>query len=294
MFDFKRFGKVMVCLLCCMACLVCAVPASALSTLSVGNTAAGVVTDSPAVSLDDLNTQTSGHLVSKVRYSASYYALVIGCLENGTKLTVLGSTKYFYKIDCYGTTGYISKGQVKINEIGEYYVSADESSSESSRLPSYSAQEAMILRDQIVATAKKYIGVRYLWGGTSPYGFDCSGYTQYVYKKVGISINRVVQAQLQNGIIVAKKDLQAGDLIIFSNTGSYGYASHIGIYLGNDKLIHASETKGITIVSLSNTYFASHYQCGIRVILSDVSVEATLPTVNSITCTVSSGWRNED
>lgn len=292
MFDFKRLGKVMVCLLCCAACLVCAVPASALSTLSVGSTATGTATDSPAVSLGGLNTQSSSHLVSKVHYSASYGSLVIGCLENGTKLTVLGSTNYFYKINCYGTIGYISKSQVEVKETGEYYVRAVENSYESSCLPSFNAQEAMVLRDRVVATAKKYVGVRYLWGGTSPWGFDCSGYTQYVYKAVGIDINRVVQAQLSNGVIVAKEDLQAGDLIIFSNTGSYGYASHIGIYLGNGQLIHASETKGITIVSLSNTYFASHYQCGIRVILSDVSVEATLPTVNSITGTVGSGWRN--
>lgn len=292
MFDFKRYGKVMVCLLCCVACLVCAIPASALSTLTVGTAAAGVVTDAPAVSLDGLADRESNHLVSKVRYSASYNSFFIGCLDNGTKLTVLGETKYFYKIDCYGTTGYIAKSQVLATDAGEYFVSAVENSSESTTLPSYSAQEALLLREQLVTTSKKYIGVPYVWGGSSPYGFDCSGYTQYVYKKVGLSINRVVVAQMSNGIIVPKENLQPGDLVVFSNTGSYGFGSHIGMYLGNDQVIHASETKGITIVSLSNSYFASHYQCGIRVVLSDVSVEATLPTVNSITSSVGTGWRN--
>ena len=293
MFDLKRFGKVMVCLLCCAACLLSGLPAAALSTITV-NPSVGTTTESPAVSLDSLKPQNTTHLVSKVHRTASTGGLIIGHLENGTKLDVKGSTKYFYKISCYGTIGYIAKNQVKTNEAGEYYVSAVEGSNESAHLPSYSAQEAMVLRDQLVATAKKYVGVPYVYGGTSPWGFDCSGYLQYVYKKVGININRVVCTQLMNGVIVAKEDLQPGDMVIFSNTVSGVFASHIGMYLGNGQIIHASETRGITIVSFSNPYFAYHYECGIRVVLSDVSVEATLPTVNNITGNVGSGWRNAE
>lgn len=291
MFDFKRFGKVAVCLLCCVACLAAAVPASAVSTITVGITG-GTVTKAPAVSLDNLDTQSSGHLVTKVHYYASSYSLVIGCLENGTKIKVLADYDPFYKIDCYDMTGFISKSHVAVNEAGEYYVNTVEGSSETTYLPSYSPQEAMILREKLIETAKKYIGVPYVYGGTTPWGFDCSGYLQYVFREIGIDISRVVTTQLQDGIIVAREDLQPGDLIIFSHTNGYNFASHIGMYLGNDQLIHCGETRGVTIVNLSDYYYSSHFECARRVILSDVSVEASMPTVNTITGTVSSGWRN--
>lgn len=290
MLNFKRFGKVMVCLLCCMACLVFVNPVSALSTVTVTGTNT-TVPELPSLSLD--TPVGTGHLVSYVHYSASYGSTVIGCLEDGTKLTVLGTKGSFYKIDCYDMTGYIAKEQVISDDSGAYYVSVQEDSSESTRLGSYSVQQTMELKSQIVTLSQKYIGVPYRLGGTTPRAFDCSGYTQYVYREAGISINRTVATQLQDGVIIAKEDLEPGDLVIFSNTGGRGFASHVGIYLGNGKMIHASETKGITIADLDSAYFAQHYQCARRIILSDVSLTASIPTVGSITGSMGSGWRNE-
>lgn len=290
MLNFKRFGKVMVCLLCCMACLVFVNPVSALSTVTVTGTNT-TVPELPSLSLDA--PVGTGHLVSYVHYSASYGSTVIGCLEDGTKLTVLGTKGSFYKIDCYDMTGYIAKEQVISDDSGAYYVSVQEDSSESTRLGSYSVQQTMELKSQIVTLSQKYIGVPYRLGGTTPRAFDCSGYTQYVYREAGISINRTVATQLQDGVIIAKEDLEPGDLVIFSNTGGRGFASHVGIYLGNGKIIHASETKGITIADLDSAYFAQHYQCARRIILSDVSLTASIPTVGSITGSMGSGWRNE-
>lgn len=290
MLNFKRFGKVMVCLLCCMACLVFVNPVSALSTVTVTGTNT-TVPELPSLSLDA--PVGTGHLVSYVHYSASYGSTVIGCLEDGTKLTVLGTKGSFYKIDCYDMTGYIAKEQVISDDSGAYYVSVQEDSSESTRLGSYSVQQTMELKSQIVTLSQKYIGVPYRLGGTTPRAFDCSGYTQYVYREAGISINRTVATQLQDGVIIAKEDLEPGDLVIFSNTGGRGFASHVGIYLGNGKMIHASETKGITIADLDSAYFAQHYQCARRIILSDVSLTASIPTVGSITGSMGSGWRNE-
>lgn len=285
--NFERLGKVLVCLACCLACILTINPVSALSNTAPADTAPAL----PPVSLDIPVSQ--GHLVSYVHYSASYSSTVIGCMEDGTKVTVLGTKGKFYKIDCYDMNGYIAKSQVVKNENGEYIVKAKEDSSESTRLASHSMQEALELKSEIVRISKKYIGVPYLLGGSTPRAFDCSGYTQYVYREAGISINRTVNTQLRNGVIVAKEDLEPGDLVIFSNTGSRGFASHVGIYLGNGKLIHASESKGITIVDLDSSYFAKHYQCARRVILSDVSLAATIPTVGSITGSIGSGWRNE-
>lgn len=117
----------------------------------------------------------------------------------------------------------------------------------------------------IVATAKQYIGVPYVWGGESPSGFDCSGFVQYVFKKNGISLNRTVVTQYQHGYAVNKSNLQPGDLVFFQNTYTTGL-SHIGIYIGNNQFIHASSSQGVTVSSLSNSYWASHYHSARRVL----------------------------
>ena len=287
MFDFKRFARIALILICCVGCLLA--PASAFTGL-----AGGTMPEAPAVSVENMNANTAGHLVSQVYYKASTGSTVIGCFEDGTRITVLGTSKSFYKVDCFDMVGYIPKDQVIQDENGDYFVHANTDSSHSKYLPSYSVQEAMKLKSDLVAFSKKYIGVRYVSGGTTPRGFDCSGYTQYVFREAGIKINRNVRTQLSNGVIIAKEDLQAGDLIIFSNTSARGFASHVGIYLGNGKLIHASETKGITIVELSNSYFTKHYQCARRIVLSDVPPVASMPTVNPITGTIGSSWRMEE
>ena len=280
--NFKLLAKVLACLLC-VACAICVNPVSASTNENTAAPAAESLT-APA---------SKGHLVSYVRYSASYSSTIIGCMEDGTVLTVLGTKGSFYKIDCYDMNGYIAKSQVKELEDGTFVICADEKSSESTRLGSYSAQQTMELKSQIVEISKEYIGVPYVYGGTTPKGFDCSGYTQYVYRQVGITINRTACTQLQNTVIVSKEDLQPGDLVILSNTGGNGFASHTGIYLGNGKLIHSGASKGVVIVDLDSTYFATHFQCARRVILTDVSLTASMPTVGTITGGLGSGWRNE-
>lgn len=111
--------------------------------------------------------------------------------------------------------------------------------------------------DRVAQTAKTYIGVPYLWGGASPSGFDCSGFTQYVMKSNGISISRTTAIQYDEGIWVGKSSLQPGDLVFFS-TYKPG-PSHVGIYLGDNKFIHASSSMGVSITDLSNSYFAPRY-----------------------------------
>lgn len=111
--------------------------------------------------------------------------------------------------------------------------------------------------NSIIATAKKYMGVKYVWGGESPSGFDCSGYMQYVFSKNGISLPRTAAEQYQKGTWVNKANLKAGDLVFFSTYKSG--ASHVGIYLGNGDFIHASTSKGVTISDLSSTYYAQRY-----------------------------------
>ena len=116
----------------------------------------------------------------------------------------------------------------------------------------------------IIATAKKYIGVPYVWGGSTPSGFDCSGYVQYVFKAHGITLPRTSKEQYNVGTWVSKSSLKAGDLVFFNTEGNG--VSHLGIYIGNNQFIHASSSKGVIITSMSNTYWAPRYYGAKRIL----------------------------
>jgi peptidoglycan DL-endopeptidase LytE len=106
----------------------------------------------------------------------------------------------------------------------------------------------------IIDEAKKYIGVPYLWGGATPAGFDCSGYVQFVYSKVGVSIPRTTATQWAG--IKSISTAAPGDLVFF-NTNGIG-VSHVGIYLGKNQFIHAGST-GIMISDMSTSYWKPKY-----------------------------------
>jgi len=235
----------------------------------------------------------NSYTASKVHRSAYYNSAEIGCFKNGTLLTVLDETREFYKVDCFDMVGYIAKSQVSVNENGECYVNCKKDSSETKFLPYYNMQKALELRHDILTVAKEYIGVPYVSGGTSRWGFDCSGYTQYVFNQLNVAIERTVWDQMDSGIIVAKEDLQCGDLVIFSYTGDNGgFASHVGIYIGNDQVIHASSSKGITISSLSSAYYKNHYQCARRIILEEEAFALSIPVTGVMQNASGSYWRS--
>lgn len=247
-----------------------------------------------AGSLQTKEETVNSYTVSKVRRSPYYDSTEIGCFKNGTLLTVLEETREFYKVDCYDMNGYIAKSQVAVNENGEYYVNCNKDSAETKQLPYYSMQTALELRDNLLTAAKEYIGVPYVSGGTSRWGFDCSGYTQYVFDQVGLSIARTVWMQMDVGIIVAKEDLQCGDLVIFSYTGENGgFASHIGIYVGNDQVIHASSSRGVTISDLNSAYYVTHYQCARRIILEEEVFQLSIPATGVMQNASGSYWRSD-
>lgn len=129
----------------------------------------------------------------------------------------------------------------------------------------YIGQTTAAKAQKIIATAKEYIGVPYVWGGTSPSGFDCSGLVYYVFRQHGISLNRTAATQYQHGVYVSKSNLQPGDLVFFQNTYKTGI-SHVGIYIGDGQFIHASSSSGVIISALSNSYWASHYYGARRVL----------------------------
>ncbi|GGE49711.1 hypothetical protein GCM10011391_30610 [Pullulanibacillus camelliae] len=109
--------------------------------------------------------------------------------------------------------------------------------------------------NDIIADAKALIGTPYVWGGTTPSGFDCSGFTSYVFAKNGMTLPRTAAAQWSAGQSVSAP--AKGDLVFFATTGSG--VSHVGIYIGNGQFINASTSKGVVISDMDNSYWKPRY-----------------------------------
>ncbi len=174
-------------------------------------------------------------------------------LPGGTAVTLTGKSGQWYRVTYGSISGFIH---------GSYVTTNTQQSAPAGTGSAITTDAG----EKIVAEAKKYLGVRYVYGGTSPNGFDCSGFVYYVYKQCGYSITRTATAQNSVGAKVARSDLQPGDIIIFYN----GYKSaigHAGIYIGSNQFIHASSGGGkVMISSLSETYYNTRFYSARRVV----------------------------
>lgn len=116
---------------------------------------------------------------------------------------------------------------------------------------------------QLAAYAQSFVGHPYVYGGTSPSGFDCSGFMQYVFAHFGYRISRTATAQLADGYKVSWEDLQPGDIIYF---GYGNVATHVGMYIGNDQFVHAENpSTGVVITGLSTTSYAGRFLTAHRI-----------------------------
>jgi gamma-D-glutamyl-L-lysine dipeptidyl-peptidase len=102
---------------------------------------------------------------------------------------------------------------------------------------------------QIVSTAKAFQGLRYLWAGTSGFGFDCSGLTHTIYRRYGITIPRDADRQARRGTSIARANLKPGDLVFFAGAGGVGQIHHVAIYVGGGKMIHSPNPDASVVVS---------------------------------------------
>ncbi len=169
---------------------------------------------------------------------------IIHVLWQGNKLKVTGQSGDWYKIQLSdGRIGWVSKAFLSIDM----------------------RQEQI---NKVIDTAKSLIGTPYVWGGNSIQagGFDCSGLTQYTFSEVGVTLNRISTDQAKQGSTVTIKDLQPGDLIFFSFAGN-GIISHVGIYIGNNQMIHSPKTGDtVKITDISTSYWQSRFVTAKRII----------------------------
>lgn len=188
------------------------------------------------------------------RSAASTSSTILGELKNGTAITVLSTSNGWSKVSYAGKTGYIS---------ADYLVTA---SSGTAISPSNTAASVSISakRQSVLNYAAQFLGVPYVYGGSTPSGFDCSGFTSYVFKNTVGSIPRVAQAQYDATTRVSRDDLLPGDLVFFGSSTSS--ISHVGIYVGSNQFIHAPSTGDVVKYSSLTGSYATRYQGAGRVI----------------------------
>ena len=197
----------------------------------------------------------------RLRSDANTSSSILATLSKGTAVTVLTQSGSWYAVSYNGTNGYVAQQYVTL---GTSLPAEDTGSSAAndnvSSVPSSGSGSSA------VSIAYQYLGVPYVYGGASPSGFDCSGFTMYVYNQLGISLPHGATPQLKYGTYVSRSELQPGDLVFFSD-GSYP-ASHVGIYVGDDQFIHASSSTGngycVCVSSLNTNYYSRNFVGGRR------------------------------
>ena len=253
------------------------------STLENTTSQAQTSTDTNTEKTEQANTTKTMYVNSQsvnLRQKADKTSQIIKSLTLNTKVTVLSSTNGWAYVDVNGTKGYVAENlltstqketsrsglttreQANSNTTNTTTSSASTKSTSNNTSSSSTTSETKTTEttassksgSSVVSYAKQFLGCKYVYGGTSPSGFDCSGFTQYVYKHFGINLNRTAAAQYSNGKSVTS--LQAGDLVMFGKSG----INHVGIYIGGNTFIHAAnKSQGVRTDSMSTGYYKTNY-----------------------------------
>ena len=240
-------------------------------------------TEGQSTQIKYVNTQTVN-----VRKEASTNASIVTQININTEVEVLSEESGWYRVRVNGVEGYVattllsdtkqetSRGATEFrNTTSEQEESTendtsseqannkteDSSSNNSGSSDSSASSSNSNTGSAILAFARQYLGYPYVYGGASPSGFDCSGFTTYVYKHFGVSLSRTAAGQASNGKAVKRSELQVGDLVMFCSP-----INHVGIYAGNNQIIHAAnKTRGVVIDTISSGYYNTNYNCARRI-----------------------------
>lgn len=245
------------------------IPMGQIKKVEAGKTETQSATNSQEQPKQETKTMYVNAQSINVRKTANKSSEVVAQLTLNTKVTVVSQENGWSQVEVNGKNGYILSSLLSSTKIASR-------SSEASRTPTESkitttntnSKSTTAIKDnnqttssstsskgsEVVAYAQSFIGCKYVYGGMSPSGFDCSGFTSYVYKHFGISLNRTAAAQYSNGKSVSS--LQPGDLVMFGKSG----ISHVGIYIGGNRFVHAANPgRGVTIDTLTSGYYKTNY-----------------------------------
>lgn len=226
---------------------------------------------SDEVSLEGKRGKVTSSVSLNVRSGAGTSYSIIGKLNSGDVVELKAKSNGWYKVKlAKGTIGWVSASYISetsegLNENGNSSSSNNSQSNDSSKDDSDKSQsgnsdKSTVNGSKIVDFAYKLIGIPYQWGASGPDKFDCSGFTQYVFKNsVGLSIPRVSREQAQFGSSVSMGNYAPGDLVYFDTDGD-GSTNHVGIYVGNSKFIHCSGTQTnpnkVKVDNLTTSYWS--------------------------------------
>ena len=190
---------------------------------------------------------------------------VLASLRNGTVVSVTGVQGGWFKVTYNGQKGYVHPDYLSFSNVqGSGSTGSSGSSSITPPSNSVSYNGSSEKRAAVLEYAAQFLGTPYVYGGSTTSGFDCSGFTSYVFKNTVGSIPRVAQAQFDATTRVSMDELLPGDLVFFGSSASS--ISHVGIYVGNNQFIHSPHTGDVVKYDSLTGSYASRFQGGGRVI----------------------------
>ena len=232
------------------------------STVYVSTPSPSSAAAAPAESKPSGNAYITGNNV-RFRSGPSMSSSILGEFFYGNSVTITGSSGEWTAVSYNGQDGYVYSKYVCPGsyQAGAPVVNTIRTVSSGSGTTTSASSSGSALGQQIANFALQFVGYPYSWGGKSPEtGFDCSGFVYYVYSQFGYTLNRVACDQALNGVHVDPNNLQPGDVLCFYSNDNY-YIGHTGIYIGNNKFIHAStSTTGVIITELGGYYFTRGYE----------------------------------
>jgi len=189
--------------------------------------------------------------------STSYQSY--GKINYGETATVLGLENGWYQVS-------YSPAESGVAYISADYVSLTVPAERANAAVSYGLASSVSAGERVVQIAEQFLGTPYVYGGSTPAGFDCSGFTSYVFKQLGYNLYRSSYQQINNGIPVSKSELLPGDLLLFKRQGA-SRIHHVGIYVGNGMMIHSPQTGDVVkYTSIVTGYYNNCYYAARRIV----------------------------
>ena len=229
-------------------------------------------TQEPQTKTMYVNSQTVN-----VRSAASQEASVVTQLSINTQVTVISEQNGWAEVTFNGGNGYIASNLLSetisqtsrgsstprtgITDTIDKQTDNSSTNNNQELNDSSSNVSTSSKGTDVLAYAMQFVGYPYVYGGSSTSGFDCSGFTQYVYKHFGVTLNRTAAAQSSNGTAVSRSNLQPGDLVMFGSP-----INHVGIYAGGGRIVHAANpSRGVTTDTINSGYYNTNYVCARRI-----------------------------